>query len=430
MLDKFSNENNEIQNNLKYDFLKENNITLFSFSSLKPTAKITLSPNNSFYIKFYNKGKIEFKKEKNNSNNINNKKNNLNGNNNNSLKALNIQIPSSEKLLKNKLENDFILDYNSSFANFCGINKIFFKELFINNRYIPYINELGDINISIKSIIDILKNYSYSLILKIHRFKINRVKKLFKTYKKQSKKKPKNILKLKKVIKKNNNFSRNEEINKLEDNHQKLYKDFRTDFINDNIKMFNFKKQKISIQRNDNNSLLKLEKIFNKQNFIKDYKNIMLNNNNNVNNNEDITNSNYIQKMPFFNYNKQKNEILSNNIIFNSFSNDIQNNFNFENINKKDFLNKKRTNTSISNNIKSNYNIPFNNQILNPITFSPKVNIIAPSSYYLSYNNLSSSNLFAYSPFYNIIDGGFIFGDTTRNSLSFGNNSHINHTIN
>ena len=118
MLDKFSNENNEIQNNLKYDFLKENNITLFSFSSLKPTAKITLSPNNSFYIKFYNKGKIEFKKEKNNSNNINNKKNLLNGDNNNSLKALNIQIPSSEKLLKNKLENDFILDYNNSFANF------------------------------------------------------------------------------------------------------------------------------------------------------------------------------------------------------------------------------------------------------------------------------------------------------------------------
>ena len=75
-------------------------------------------------------------------------------------------------------------NYENSFANFCGINKFHFKEIYIKNRYIPILNKFGDINIFIKSIIDILNNFSFSLEMKIHRrFKRNRKNKVFKIFK-------------------------------------------------------------------------------------------------------------------------------------------------------------------------------------------------------------------------------------------------------
>ena len=419
MLDKETKELNEIQNSFIYDFLKEDNITLFSFSSLKSRAKITLSENNFFNIKFYKNENNELKNEKNNSYNINNKKSCQLKEDyyNNSIKTLNIKIPSPEKLLQNKFQNDFMLEYNNSFANFVGINKIFFKELFINNRYIPRVNELGDINVSTKSIIDILKTYSYTLILKIQRKKINRMKKLFKTYKKKPKKVPKSI------IKKNNSFKNNKikskfenENNKLEENHKNLYEDFKTNYFNDNIKIFN--------------SFLKQENNSNEENFTKDNNNITLNNNI-INNDIDDDYSKYIQKHLFPNYNKQKNELISNNNNeFNFFSNNVQNNINSEILNRKDFINKKRTNISNLNNIELNNNIPFNYQILNPMIFNTKENIISPCSYGLSYNNLLSSNSLAYSPFYNNIDDRFIYGHTNRNLFTLGNISHINNILN
>ena len=50
-------------------------------------------------------------------------------------------------------------EYNTSFACFCDINKEQYENIYINNKYIPIIDNFGDIKINIKSIIKILNEY-------------------------------------------------------------------------------------------------------------------------------------------------------------------------------------------------------------------------------------------------------------------------------
>lgn len=393
MLDKDTNEHNKIQRHSGYDFLIKNNMLLFSFSQLSSKNKIIISENNSFNLKFLTNKNLKGQNNKRNTE-VNNRKICLiDGNNSNSLKTLNIDVPSSERLLQNNFQKEFMKNYENSFAHFCGINKFNFQEIYINNRYIPVLNKFGDINISIKSIIDTLNTFSFSLEMKVHRrFKKNRINKIFKTFKNKSKKKNKNIFEIKNSVKNIEIIKADgKENNNLKDNNHNLNDELGINKIN---KMDNLKKRlKITINPNIQNlgvehNNLKGDIVFNKQN-------------------------------NFF-----KNSSL-----------DLQNILISENKNRKEFLNKKRANTSYfnsnintSNNINiNNYNINNisniinNNQILSPFIFSPN-NILSPS-FHNSISNISSPNLINYSPYYNGIFDRFTFNNINRNAFTFGTNS-------
>ena len=91
-------------------------------------------------------------------------------------------------------------EYETSFANFCGLSRSQYKDMYINSQYIYLLNEFGDINISANNIYDLFKMYSYTTKLKITRrvLKKFRINKLFKTYKKS-----KNMERFKNEIKDN-----------------------------------------------------------------------------------------------------------------------------------------------------------------------------------------------------------------------------------
>ena len=403
MIDKDTNEYNEIQRHLGYDFLIKDNMILFSFSQLSSKKKIIISDNNSFNLKFLTKNNLKIQKNKKNAE-VNNRKICLiDGNNNNSLKTLNIDVPSSERLLQSNFQKEFMKNYDNSFAHFCGINKFNFQELYINNRYVPVLNKFGDINISIKSIIDILNTFSFSLEMKIHRrYKKNRINKIFKTFKNKSKKKNKNIFEIKNSTKNNEIIKTDGKENfNLKENNHNLNDEFGINKIN---KMDNLKKR-LKITINPNRQNLKVEP------------------------------TNLKSEIEF---NKQNN-------FFKNTSFDPQNIFNSENKTRKEFLNKKRINTSYFNsNINTNNNtninlnnyninnIINNNQLLSPFILSPN-NILSPSFQY-SYSNISSPNLFNYSPYYNGIFDRFTFNNINRNAFTFGTNSPsqviINNNIN
>ena len=75
-------------------------------------------------------------------------------------------------------------EYDNSFAYYCGINKKQFNDIYIKNRYIPVLNEFGDIKISIKYIVDLLKTYSINVRAGRKILKRNRIKKIFKNRRK------------------------------------------------------------------------------------------------------------------------------------------------------------------------------------------------------------------------------------------------------
>ena len=399
MIDKDTNEDNGIQRHLGYDFLIKNNMLLFSFSQLNSKKKIIISETNSFNLKFLTKNNLKIQKNKKNTE-VNNRKICLiDENNNNSLKTLNIEVPSSERLLQSNFQKEFMKNYENSFAHFCGINKFHFQEIYINNRYIPVLNKFGDINISVKSIIDILKTFSFSLEMKVHRrFKKNRINKIFKTFENKSKKKNKNMFEIKNSAKYTEIIEADgKENNNLKENNHNLNDEFG---INKNNKMDNLKKRlKITINSN-------------KQNLRVDPNNLK----------SDIG------------FNKQKYSFKNSSL-------DLQNILNSENKNIKEFLNKKRANNSyfnsnINTNNNSNININNfiinNNQLLSPFMFSPN-NILSPSFQY-SISNISSPNLFNFSPYYNGIFDRFTFNNINRNAFTFGTNSPsqviINNNIN
>ena len=443
MSDKDIINRNEHQKNIIYDSSPKD-MHLFSFSHLKSRAKLTLSDYNFFNLNFCCKNNnSKLIKTKNISNIINNRKIRLiEGENNNSLKTLNINVPSSERLLDKKFQEEFLNDYENSFANFCGVNENQFIEIYANNKYLPILDEFGDLKISIKSIIELLKTYSFSLKMKIRRrvVKKYRIHKIFKTFKNKLNLKNKNICETNNIIQNNKIFDfedRKNSIINLKENNNNNNIDFEINSNNQiNDKLLNLKKKlKISIETNNNNTPLKEE------NYL--YKNKLGKNNNKylINYKGEGILSNTIPKPPLFNFNKQNNLPTPNNNIFNFSSNTIQNYCNSQNKNINQFLNKKRTNTPIFNNNNSNnitnnfnYNINLYNPIISPNIFSPCIDFLSPSSYYFSPSNISSPNLFSFSPFYNnnMHSDRFTFNNINRNSFFFGNNSPIikNNNIN
>ena len=267
-------------NDITSYFLIKNKIQIFSLSQLSSKTKILVSQNNSFNYKFFSQSNFKPLNEKKNSDNYNNREISLIElrKNNNYLRAMNINVPSSEKLLQKNFQKEFMEDYENSFAHFCGINKFYFNEIYIKNRYTPILSKFGDINISIKSIIDILNNFSFSLEIKVRRrFKRNKINKVFKIFKNKLNRN-KNNFKTKIKIKKNR-ISKIEKVKN--DNLDTIHPNSKNEFdIIKNDKIDNLKKRlKISIEKKNNNKIQVLQNNSNnsifKRNPILEYKDLI-----------------------------------------------------------------------------------------------------------------------------------------------------------
>ena len=414
--------------NLTNDTSK-NKINLFSLSHLKSKSKFMVSQFNCFNLGFCNKNNNSTPVKKYNYTNIINKTKNrlIDGEKKISLKTLNISVPSSQQLLDKKFQENFMNEYENSFADFCGIKADQFKEMYINNKYEPILDDFGDLNISIKSIIEILKTYSFSLRIKIHRrvVKKYRIQKIFKTYQKKNKQKKKNIFETNLI---QNDVEQKDNNNNININKNNLNIDYEINNNNQLDKLLNLKKKlKISIQKKDNNP--KLE-----ENDIR-YKNTLERNNTPlINTKGECILSNTIPSL-FNSHNTQTNLPTTNNNYFNFSSNAINNYCNSQKNNISQFLNKKRANTPLFNNNNNsvnltnncNYNINLFNPIVSPNIFSPYIDYFTPSSHYFSSSNISSPKIFSFSPFYNnnMHSDKFTFANANRNSFFFGNNSPI-----
>ena len=136
---------------------------IFSFSKIKSHHIFKISNCNSFNYNFSN---YEFNSNKNSNNNILIQKKKIKKH---YIKNINLTFPSNEKLLEENFRNEFFINYDDSFANFCGINEKMFSEIYNNNynQYIPKINQMGDINVEIDNIFENLKTFSDSKKVKI-----------------------------------------------------------------------------------------------------------------------------------------------------------------------------------------------------------------------------------------------------------------------
>lgn len=155
------NKQDEHLNTTKNDLRIKRNICLFNFSNLRSISRLSLSQYNSFKYDLSGKQHNKFESIPNN--------HGLGRNKGAYIKNIVINIPSSEKLSNDKFKNDFIKDFEDSYAHFCGLNEKQYTDAFINSTYIPNLNETGDLNISISSIFEILKTYSDSKHVKISR---------------------------------------------------------------------------------------------------------------------------------------------------------------------------------------------------------------------------------------------------------------------
>ena len=134
----------------------KDDISIFNLSSLKSKEIIVSNLNNFNFDLSKEKSKLNFINVGQSSNIFDNKiisEKETNHINNYFLKSYHHELPSSE----NKWKKYFNMnEYDSSFANFCGINKEKFNDIFINNQHKSILNEFGDINLSQK-IINLLK---------------------------------------------------------------------------------------------------------------------------------------------------------------------------------------------------------------------------------------------------------------------------------
>ena len=147
---------------------------LFSFSNIKSENIFQISDYNSFNYKFTNNelNKVEnhniFIKKKNNEGHY--------------MKKVNMNFPSNDMLRNQNFRNKFFINYENSFAYFCGIEMNMFWDIYVKKEYIPKINEMGDINVSIQNIIENLNEFSDLISRKIRRIKRNRKKRKYKKF--------------------------------------------------------------------------------------------------------------------------------------------------------------------------------------------------------------------------------------------------------
>ena len=409
------------KNNTQKEGTSKSSLLLFNFSHLKKSARLSLSEYNLFNYNFDTKELFELnqKKEpfyKKESEYIN-ETINLN-----SMKNINIDIPSSEKLFQEKFCKEFLENYETSFANFCEIDKNQYIKAFINKKYIPQLDKFGDIKISVKNLLDILKNYSQFLKLKIKR-------RFIKKYKKK-----------------------------------KLFKTMKNDGLNylnskDGLKLLSLKKNlKISVKKNNNANSIDKENSQEENINYNSNNNNFLNNINNLLNNDIFSNS--ILKSSIFNFQPPSNNPIPSSENFFSFSIQDQNIFNFNNVNNMNqiqttnnqnnqFLNKKRTftpyvpftpfynnnnnpnpnaNQSNKKNNQPNLNIQtplYNyNSLISPQIFSSYKDLLTPSSIQFSQGDIPflPNDKFNFSN----LRSPFVYGNLNAQSPIINNNIFIN----
>ena len=433
-----SNQEKSKKDSLK-DLSIKANICLFKLSKLKSRIKVVLSQNNSFNYDFS-------KKEQNDS------KNTLNeGNERRYIKKLNIDIPSSQKLIKDDFQKEFINNYDDSFAQFCGINKKQFMEIYINNQYIPVLNEYGNINISIKNILDILKTYSFSKKVKTMRRILKRNK-----YKNKANNKAKIIrskifkvihINQNKEIKDLNNESpknnlndekdKNELKNNIQNNSSSLISEEPNEMDKNNNNLFDNKKGKKLFNIKQNLKNITIPKKESKENASFLDKNIAINQNSNSNdnvidsnkkvlsaklicNNSNIYNfsPNIIEKYSNFSLNKSDNPIHYKQTLT-PFNTSIKSNYN-NNDNGNNNNNVLNANINNNNNNNNNNNTPLRSPVLTPINVNDNINnILSPNFYHNPNSNILSPILGNDSSFFN---EHFVFNNINPNSFFFDNN--------
>ena len=413
------------------DTTSKTNIVLFKFLDLKKSANITVSDYNLFNYNFITKSLFDLNP---NLNNFKKKESEyiIQNFSLNTMKYINIDIPSSERLFQENFYNEFIEDYETSFANFCEIDKNLFIKAFANKKYMPQIDKFGTISISIKNILEVLKNYSQFLKLKIRRrfTKKYKKKKLFKTLK-------------------------NVDLNQLKQQNSGK----------DGLKLLSLKKNlKISVKKLNNNiNSAEKENIQNGNINYNINSNNLLSNISNILSNDNIFSNNII-KSSIFKFPPPSNNMISSPDNFFSFSIHDQNFFSSNNINNlnninqpqlsnninqnNQFLNKKRTftpyipytpyygnvnpnltqsnkknnnnsNNNNSNNNPTNINIQtplYNYNLISPQLFNSYKNFLTPTSIHLSQNEAS--------PYINIANDRFNFNNIR--STFFGNMNNIN----
>ena len=145
-------------------------ITLFNFSKIKSESIFQMAEYNSFNYDF---NKTEPYYDRNNDI-ITFKKDTVQ----HYIKKVNVILPSREKLKESNFREDFFNNYDTSFANFCGIDKNMYIEIYDKSQFIPTIDQLGDIKVNVDNIIKNLDNFSEHKRLKIHRSVFKKDKKL------------------------------------------------------------------------------------------------------------------------------------------------------------------------------------------------------------------------------------------------------------
>ena len=153
-----SNEEDE-KNKYNLDLYQKEEMHLFSYELLKSKKMFTVQKTNSFNYQF-----LEEKDELCDEKDINEPKTKINNRTisiideekYNSLKTLNIEVSSSQRLSDKEFQNTFLKEFDTSFAKFCGLNKDQYENIYIKSNYIPKIDSFGNIKINIKNIIKVL----------------------------------------------------------------------------------------------------------------------------------------------------------------------------------------------------------------------------------------------------------------------------------
>ena len=109
---------------------------------------------------------------------------------------INLEVSSSHRLSQMEFRNDFLKEFDNSFARYCGLNKEQYENIYIKSNYIPKIDNFGNIKINIKNIIKVLNEFPTED--KMNNKKLIKFKKILKGNKKiQTKKLKFRILKKK-----------------------------------------------------------------------------------------------------------------------------------------------------------------------------------------------------------------------------------------
>ena len=473
MSNKDINNQHTPKTNSHSDLPIKDTMHLFSLSLLKSDKKITVLPFfNSFNYNFSKDNEMKKRKKKDKKSTINNRIISLiEDDNNSSLKTLNIEVPSAEKLSDENFKNDFLNNYENSFSYYCGINKKQYRDIYINNRYIPVLDDFLDINISIKNIVNLIKTYSVNEKVGRKTIKRNRIKKIFKTSRKKAildkkeknnrflfavkKKEEKENLIKNEYTKNINDIKKSEIINLKELDNNKIDDTKKENYNNNNmhppgLSINNIKhrliqnkgnilipkitNQKIQLNKGSfapvNTSSLGLGNLMQNPGFIYNYNTLTNDGNKRIINN--INNpSSFGLVYPSIPESKQ-NISPSNNNIFNFSNKNIQKIQNIQNVISNNMNANFLTNPINNTNTNLNYNLQINNQLLSPQHNYPLTPILfnndmfTPFSPQIQNSNLSTPRTSRIqSPNFNnfMLRDHFNYNNINGNSFFFGNNS-------